>query len=307
MTRVSSFGQQQLLINSLMQNQERVFERQQQLATGKRTDEYAGLGGDTGTVLGSKSFLSRVETYRTTISTVRGKLDANDVQIGGMLNAAETLKDNVLSAIANNQAEGFSEILDQTYRFIKNSLNTNFDGTYLFAGARSGVPPVNADSLADLNALPAISDAFDNGSETFQAKVADGVDLEFGLLASDIAQEIFTVLNDLYVFDTGPGGPLQGPMTDAQFAYLRTELGNLTAAIDDMRQVEVNNGLVYERVDVVDQQHEDTEVFLEVFVAELEDVDIAETVTRLNNDQLALEASYQTVSSLSQLTLLRFI
>ncbi|MEX0300304.1 MAG: flagellin [Kordiimonas sp.] len=48
-------------------------------------------------------------------------------------------------------------------------------------------------------------------------------------------------------------------------------------------------------------------MFLETFIADLEDVDIAEAVTRLNNDQVALEASYRSIGSLSQLSLLRFL
>jgi len=144
MVRVSSFGQQQLLIRGIMDNQEKVFEAQRQISTGKKTDDYAGLAGQTSTVLGARSFLGRVETYQQTIDTVRGKLDANDVQIDGMLNSMEDLRENIQVMIANNSAEGFSELLDQTFKFVTNGLNTNFDGTYLFSGAKTGTQPVTA-------------------------------------------------------------------------------------------------------------------------------------------------------------------
>ncbi|GHF25033.1 flagellar hook-associated protein 3 [Kordiimonas sediminis] len=307
MGRISSFGQQQTMVQSLMNNQERVFDGQRKIATGKKTDEYAGLGSDTGTVLGSRAFKSRIEAYQSTITKVRGKLDANDVQLGGMIDSVESLKDNILSALSSNQAEGFSEVLNQTFKFVVNSLNTNFDSGYLFGGVKTGTRPVNVSELADLSALPAISDGFDNGTLAFEARVADGVDLEFGILASDVATELFTIIKDLYDFDQGPSGPLQGEMDSTQFSFLQTELGNLTNAIDGMRQIQMNNGLIYERIDVVNEQHADTNVFLETFIAEIEDVDMAEVVTRLNNDQVALEASYQAVGSLSQLTLLRFL
>ncbi|WP_286828372.1 MULTISPECIES: flagellin [Kordiimonas] len=307
MVRVSSFGQQTLLIRSIMENQQKVFDGQRQISTGKKTDEFRGLAGQASTILGSRSFKTRIETYQQTIDTIRGKLDANDVQIEGMLGAMEKLKETLQVTLANGQAEGFSEMLDQTFKFVSNALNTNFDGTYLFSGAKTGSEPVNITSLADLDALASVSDAFDNGDVAFEARIADGVDIEFGILASDLGEGVFQEMLDLYQFDQGGSGPLQGELDATQFSFLQGQLQSLDTAIDNMRQIHVANGLAYERLDVVDDQHTDTSVFLEKFIADVEDVDIAEAVTRLNNDQVALEASYQSISSLSQLTLLRFL
>lgn len=311
MVRVSSFGQQTLLIRSIMDNQQKVFEGQRQISTGKKTDEFRGLAGETSTVLGSRSFKSRIETYQQTIATIRGKLDANDVQIEGMLGAMEQLRETMLTTVATGQAEGFSEMLNQTFQFVNNSLNTNFDGTYMFSGAKTGTQPVTVNSLSELDAVVsgggAIADVFENGDVAFEARIADGVDLGFGILASELGEDIFKEMLDLYQFDQGASGPFQGELTATQFSFLQGKLQSLETAIDDLRQIHVTNGLAFERLEVVDEQHTDTSVFLEKFIADIEDVDIAEAVTKLNNDQIALEASYQSISSLSQLTLLRFL
>ena len=305
MVRVSSFGQQQVLIQGIMDNQLKVFEGQRQISSGKQFEDYQGLAGKTNTVLGSKAFQARVESYQQTIDTIRGKLDANDVQLSGMIGAMESLQESIRTALANNTAEGFSELLDQTFNFISNGLNTNFDGTYLFSGAETGTIPVNVTELSDLAALPAVADAFDNASVAFEARIADGVDLEFGLLASDIGEDVFQELLDLYNQDQLT--PFEGELDATQFTFLQTQLASLETAIDGLREVQVSNGLAFERLEVVDEQHADTVVFLETFVSDIEDVDIAEAVTKLNNDQLALEISYQAVGSLSQLSLLNFL
>lgn len=307
MVRVSSFGQQQVLIQGIMDNQLKVFEGQRQISSGKKHDDYQGLAGQTNTVLGSRAFQARVESYQQSIDTIRGKLDANDVQLTGMIDAMESLKETVQSTLANNQAEGFSELLDQTFNFIANGLNTNFDGTYLFSGAETGTIPVNVTELSDLAALPAVSDAFDNASVAFEARIADGVDLEFGILANDIGEDVFQEMLDLYNLDQGVNGPFEGELSNTQFSLLQGQIASLESAIDGLRQIQVKNGLAFERLEVVDEQHADTVVFLETFVADIEDVDIAEAVTKLNNDQVALEASYRAVGSLSQLSLLRFL
>lgn len=307
MVRVSSFGQQQVLIKGIIDNQLEVFEGQRQISTGKKHTDYQGLAGQTNTVLGSRAFQSRIESYQQSIDTIRGKLDANDVQLTGMIESMEALKTMVQSTLANNQAEGFSELLDQTFNFISNGLNTNFDGTYLFSGAETGTIPVNVTELSDLAALPSVSDAFDNASVAFEARIADGVDLEFGLLANDVGATAFQQMLDLYNLDQGVNGPFEGELTDTQFGLLQGQIASLESAIDGLRQIQVKNGLAFERLEVVDDQHADTVVFLETFIADIEDVDIAEAVTKLNNDQVALEASYRAVGSLSQLTLLRFL
>ena len=307
MVRVSSFGQQQVLIRGIMDNQQKVFEGQRQISTGKKHEDYQGLAGQTNTVLGSRSFKSRIESYQQTIDTIKGKLDANDVQVGGIIDAVESLKEAVQITLANGQAEGFSELLDQTFQFISNGLNTNFDGTYLFAGADTGSVPVNVTQLPDLAALGSVADAFDNSSEAFKAKIADGVDLKFGITADEIGTDVFTEILALYNIDQGASGPIQGELTSTQFGLLQTQLGSLDNAIDGLRQVQVKNGLASERLGVVEAQHADTVVFLEVFIADIEDVDIAGAVTKLNNDQVALEASYRAIGSLSQLSLLNFI
>lgn len=306
--RVSSFGQQQLLIRSIFKNQQALFEDQRQVSTGKRVDDFKGLAGDTGTVLGSRSFQSRIETYQQTIDTIRGKLNANDVQIGGVLGAAEDLKESIQTVLANGNAQGFGELLEQTFGFTVNSLNTNIDGTYLFSGAETGTVPVNVTSLAELDTVEAAgstADVFDNASIAFEARIADGVSLEFGMLASDVATGFFDELLSLYRQDQAT--PFEGEITPTQFSFLQNALQSLTTSIEGLRTDQVSNGLSFERLEVIDEQHSDSIVFLETFIADLEDVNIAEAITRLNNDQVALEASFQAISSLNQLTLLRFL
>ncbi len=310
--RVSSFGQQQLLVQGLQQNQKNVFTAQQQITTGKKTDEFRGLAGETGTVLGSRSTLSRVQSYQQTIDTVGGKLDANDVQLGGIVSSIENLQDQIRTTLANNQAAGFSEIVDAAFEFTVNGLNTNIDGTFLFSGAETGTRPVNISNIQEFIALKdgggATTDAFDNAPIAFQARIADGVDLEFGVLASEAGTTVFDELETLYRYDQDVlTGPLEGELTPAQFDFLQSRLDALDSAIDTVRQLQVDNGLSQERIKVLDEQHSDTAVFLEVFIADIEDVDIAEAVTRLNNDQVALQASYQAVGSLSNLSLLNFL
>ena len=308
MTRVSSFGQQQLLLEGIFNNQQKVFTAQQQLTTGNKTDEFRGLAGQATTLASTKGFKSRVESYQATIDTVRGRLDANDVQLQGVLDTARELRENILTVLGQNQAAGFRPLLEESYAFVANSLNANVGGQYLFAGSKVDTPPVNALTLTDLVAAPTVADVFDNDADQYRARVADNVEVTFGVLASDIGQDLFTTIRTIAEFDANIAtGPIDGELTAAQRTFLETELANLDAAIDGIQTIQVDNGLTFDRLETIGDQHADTDLFLEVFIADIEEVDTAEAITRLNNDLVALQASYQSVSTLTQLTLLDFI
>lgn len=307
MVRVSSFGQQQILIQHLMTNQERVFDGQRQVTTGKIADDFAGLAGFTNTSLGARSFSSRTESYEATIKTIRGKMDAYDVQLGGILDVAREFEDFVLTAIGQYTTEGMGPMLSQTYSFISNSLNTSIGGSYIFSGSKTGVVPVQETDFVNMVALPAVSDVFTNSQDKFVGRIADGVEMEFGVLADQVGQDIFTVLKDMQAFHAGGGGPLDGNLTPVQIDFLKTELANIGNAIAGIQQLQVTNGLGFKRLDVIESQHADTSIFLEKFIADVEDVNMAEAITDLNKDQLALEASYRAISQLGNLSLLNFL
>ena len=70
---------------------------------------------------------------------------------------------------------------------------------------------------------------------------------------------------------------------------------------------QVENGVRQNRLDSVLQQHETTGNVVTGVISDIEDVDMASAVTKLNGDQTALQASYKVMAQLSQLSLLNFL
>ncbi|MEM8798703.1 MAG: hypothetical protein AAGF15_01350, partial [Pseudomonadota bacterium] len=63
MTRISSFSQSQALIQGAARSQSRLAVSQEQVASGKRANEYSDIARDAATLIGARSFLSRTESY----------------------------------------------------------------------------------------------------------------------------------------------------------------------------------------------------------------------------------------------------
>jgi flagellar hook-associated protein 3 FlgL len=307
MTRVSSFGQTEVLIQAMLRNQGRIFEDQMQITTGKKSQDFAGLGGDTVTLLGARDFRERTSTFIDTIKTVDGRLGANDLQLNGILEAASDFRQEILTIIAAEEAAAFDALLENSFSFIVGSLNTRIGGQHIFSGSKTDTPPVNSSSIADLVAAAAATDLFENDDAKLRARISDSVEIEFGITASDIATTLFESIKRIADFHAGGGGPMDGALTAAQNTFLVGELQLLDQAIDDARQFQVINGLAQQRIEGISAQHVDTTVFLDIFVSDVEDANIAEAISRLNLDQVSLEASFRTFSTISSLNILRFL
>ncbi|MFQ5347392.1 MAG: flagellin [Rhodothalassiaceae bacterium] len=307
MTRISSFGQQGVLLQATLRNQEQLFRAQKQITTGKKASQFRELGSRVQEALNARQSREAVATFRSTIQQVRQTVDAYDVQIGAVADAARSLQQAVVTAVGQEDATGLMASLDQAFTIAVSALNTRINGNFIFGGARTDQPPVTVSTLSDLQALALSSDAFGNDQTIRSAFIAEGTDIKFGQLANGVASEIFASFKRIADFDAGPSGPLSGKLTAAQRAFLETEIGNIESAVQQIQSAQVKNGLASNRLDVADAQHESTQVFLESLVSDIEDVNLAEAVSRLNQDQVALQASFEALRTLGQLSLLNFL
>lgn len=307
MTRVSSFGHIQTMISDLLRNQSKMYEDQQQVNTGKVASDYKGYAGNTATLLGAKTIQTRIDQYTSSGQQVSGILSIYDNSIGVLDSVASDLKQTLNESLANEEVYGFSESLEQTLNSVVTALNTEVSGKYIFGGSRTDAAPLTIQTMSDLVPLAAGSDAFQNNSQKLVAQIDDGVGLQYGILASDVAGPLMDVLKAFADFNAGPSGPINGKLTATQKAFIQTQLANLDSARQTILNTQVENGVRQQRLDNVMQQHEATNLVVTGFISDIEDVDMAKAVTNLNNDQVALQASYQIMSRLSQLTLLNFL
>jgi flagellar hook-associated protein 3 FlgL len=205
--------------------------------------------------------------------------------------------------------------LEQSFGLITAALNSQVNGQYLFAGARTDQPPITVNNLAELEMLPTSADAFGNDQMKKQAIVAEGVQVEFGILADEVADEIMASMKRLAELNAvssldgtlKDGDPLALPPIPDQREFLIAELEKIESAVQKAQSAQINNALVGNRLDSIDEQHATAQIFLEGLVSDIEDVDLAEAITRLNQDQTALAASFQVLGSLSRLSLLNFL
>ena len=85
------------------------------------------------------------------------------------------------------------------------------------------------------------------------------------------------------------------------------EIDRLNSAIDDINVAQATNGVHQRTVEDTQARLSDNVTFITTFIADIEDADMGVAVSRLQQDQLALDASFRMLGQLSRVTLLDFI
>jgi len=312
MASISTAGQQSLLLQNTLRNQERLALTQEQITTGKKASDFKQLNPQVQDALDTRQALSGVESFRGTIETVQRRVQRMDLQLGETVKAGRDLKQSILDAAGRQNGDGLMTRLEETFDRAVGALNAEVDGNFIFGGARTDQRPVTVSSISDLQSLADAGEAFQNDDQARRAVIAEGEEIEFGQLADDVGQELLASIKRIADFNdnvngNNPDGPLEGQLTDNQIQFLEDELARLEKAIQSAQDAQVDNGITANRLSETDERHAATENFLKEQIGAIEDVDLAKAATRLNQQQTTLEASFRAIGTLQNLSLVDFL
>ena len=315
MTRISTAGQTQLMLEALMRNQERAAKSSLRVATLKTTNEFRGVAREALTLLGAKETLARNEQFSASNTIIMQRLEAYGTSLDQLGEIAQSLRDTVIGALATGSSIGLMVEIDAAYTAATTVLNVEVDDRYLFSGTRTDTPPITATTPAALLALANTSDAFTNNNIKVQARISENRVLEYGLLADDIGQPLFEAFRRIMQFNagtlpsgaTGPAGAFQEPLTDVQKNFLTAELAGIETVFNNLNQQVAKSGTDIQTIATTRDRLADEALFTKKLIREIENVDPAEAVTQLNEDRLALEASMQVLARISRTTLMNYL
>jgi flagellar hook-associated protein 3 FlgL len=301
MTRVATMPVQRTLADALQRGQQQLAASQLDLATRKKVRDYAALGTDTVRNLSARTLIARHEafgTVGTTLATTLQVYDANLVEINDSVSAMRT---QILTAIGTGRAAGLQETIEQAFDQFRSAINAYEGGQPLFAGSRTDTPPfVPADLAATIGLTPGT--AFTNDQVRASTRVADGVDIEHGLLASEFGSGIFEAFRTLA--EAGSIGP---EPTAAQMAKLSDAIGRIDSGLGAVRQASAQTGRRQVQVDKLTLRAEDRTLLLNDILSRSEDADLGTVANEIAQRKTTLEASYAVFGQLSQLSLVQYL
>ena len=207
MTGVSTLGQALRLIENLNTQQMKFGELSTQLATGKKTQSYAGLGTDALTSVRSRTTLSSISVYINNITSADTTLSLSltaieefqqqsrnfsDTMVGFIQEGDHQAGDKVLYddpltaeieeiAMGNTSAQmdpDFQAVINHAenlYSFLGELLNAKEGDRYLFAGAAGSEKPLNDTGTLDAAVNTLLTD-WKAGNITTDELIADIMD-----------------------------------------------------------------------------------------------------------------------------------
>jgi flagellar hook-associated protein 3 FlgL len=278
-----------------------------QIATGQVADNYPGYGDKTAALEAARSAAARAEANKSVAQQVASRLDLQDTQLTQLGTLVDEVRQSLTKTMANNDGSVLMGQLEDLFEQAVTILNSKDGSGYIYGGDNDQSPPVVVKTLADLAALPAVSDAFANGTVERSARIGENRSVQVGVLASDLATEIFTLFRDIKQFDQGVNGPFSGTLTASQDAFLGTGVQDAMSAHTGVLAHAAANGDRYQLVQGAIQDLDAATTVYKGFAADIQDVDMGEALARLNQAQIGLQAALHISSTIGQLSLLNFM
>lgn len=301
MSRVATIPLQRTMSDAIQRAQEKLAVSQQQLASTKKASDFASLGTETVRNLSAHSLLARQDAQSTVAKRVGTTLSLYQGQIEGVQDSIESLKQQITEAVGTGQSAGLQEAIDAAFSQFRSALNSSEGGTPLFAGSQTGSVPFTPSTLADAATVTA-DDAFKDDDVKSSARVADGVDVTYGISASSLGKNLYEAFRTL-----AQAGSIGDQPTDAQMTALKNVVGQIDTGLGDVRSVNAENGRKQNQVDTLVKRGDERSLLLNGIIETNEDADLGQVAVDISTQKTVLQASYSVFSQLSSLSLVNFM
>lgn len=301
MTRVATIPLQRTLSDAMTRSQQNLSTSQLQLTSGRKANDYAGLGIDAVRTLSARSMLSQQHSYQAVgerVSTTLALYDANLNQIDSSI--AE-LRYELMSSLGTRNSPSLQSFVEGSFNDVRAALNATEAGIPLFAGSQTDTQPMVPKTLAEFAAMNP-DDVFVDDQVRHTSRVADGVDMKFGIGASEVGTNLMPAFKTLH--DAGPFGEF---LTDDQMEAIRVALNQIDVGLRDVRTINGENGRKQVQAETYLTRAADREILLTKVIGSVEDSDLAQVAFDITQRQTILEASYSVFAQLSSLSLTRYM
>jgi flagellar hook-associated protein 3 FlgL len=308
MNRVSTSGNYQSALLNLMSSQARQNDAQTRVATQKNATDMTGFGRGAESLTTLKGAISRTQTFLDTGEAVAARLATQDQALNQVGDGITTARAAIASVLASENADVLMLEMRGQFQVIQNGLNAQHHGVYLFAGGNTAEAPVSVSTMADLAAAPSAGAVFTNDTLAQTSRMGEDRSVRTGYLANAIGEDIFTIFRDIQAYNDDPAtGPLTGKPNDAQKAFLVEQLKRLDGVNQSTIDVIARNGALAKQIETTNLSHATQIESLEEMVSSKTDADLAKAVTDLQLAQVAVQASAQVLSRLTETSLLNYL
>lgn len=281
--------------------------RQAQLSTGKELLSPSDAPDKASAINRLRSEVERNESSVKTLTTAMHRYQAEEVALKGISDILMRMQE--LTILAANDTNGATDrrIIAAEMSGLREQMvalgNTRDDsGNYIFAGTRVGTAPLVQNEQGQVSFA---------GDQT-KTSVPAGVERSVGFTrsASDVFNRLLRTNEKDEIYSVGFFESLDQTivaMENNDTQALRVGLGEFSTLQDSINLALVKTGTDQSVVDSQVQVLEETALRLKSALSDMEDLNYAEAVARMNKEMLALESSMASFAKITGLTLFDYI
>jgi flagellar hook-associated protein 3 FlgL len=291
----AKFNSTQNFVNKI---QQRTYDLQTQISSGKKSQTYTGIYQDASRLVGLQATSARTDQYMTTITQTSTRMNTMETQMNSMLDNAISFKTALITGLNNGNAN-FSALGQQADQLLKqtvNILNTKDGDSYIFAGTRTTTAPVDLTKFVNApTILTPDTDYYQGDNNVLTAKIDTGFNVDYGLKASDSTFEKY--IRGLRIVQANPADP----------AKLRDGMSLIDAAIAGLNQNISVVGAQSKTLDDVKNRHTDNKTVLATTISAIEDTDVLQATSQLSSQETLLNAAYSTIGRIGRMSLVQYL
>lgn len=299
--RVSTSSVFSATTSYILRGQSELADLNRQISSGKKTDNFIDLGTDTARVISIEAIVSQNESSVQRNSVTKSRILQMDAALESLIEIASTWQEELVrERSVNRDTQDLTTIGANLMGQAVDTLNAPFNGRYLFAGSRTNSPPIDP-SLVTNNIDPVsgrINDDFYQGDEVkITANINRTQTLEYGITANDESlQSLFAAINLGVSYETNNSE-----------TFLNDAIDLIDEAIDQLINTRAGLGLNLQSVEAASSSIELESLDLAEALGEANGVDVVAASVQISLIETTLQASLQTFSRISQLSLTNFL
>ena len=280
---------------------------QAQVSAGKQVINPSDAPDQAAAIQRLKSILNHQDSYAKALTTVKARLEGEDSNLQSVSDllirakelAVQSSNDTLNPTNRKALAVELKGLRDQMLS-LANSRDTN--GNFLFAGSRVRQAPFAQDAIGQVS--------YKGDQTRMQVRVGEqrsiplnrsGAETFVAVIRTDAtgqssARNFFGVMDDLIA-----------GVTNSDRTAMQRGVGEMDNLLNGVSLSRANVGTDLNVVEQQSQAIDETKLTLKTTLSNIEDLDMAEAITKMNKQMLSLEASQSSFAKITQLNLFNFI
>lgn len=293
--RLSTLQFNQTGVSTILEAQAQVSRLQEQIGTGRRVMTPSDDPSASVRLVELNTELSKIESHQKNISTLTSALSFEEVALDSandvLLRVRELTIQGQTGTLAQSDRDAIANEIDGLREQLLSIANMqNAEGDYIFAGTASNEPAYDANAV------------FQGDAIVRQVNIGEGVRVASGHSGAEVfegvngARNAFDVLADLS----------QALRNDNQ-AVVSERFIDVDAATEQLSSVRTSIGVRMNWIDDQASLNDSFNLDLKRTISDIQDLDIAEAIGRLQLQMVSLQAAQQTFVKTQNLSLFNYL